>query len=250
MAPPLRCDSFKLAREGEFFMEWLGSSDLYWRTIEAKSKEFDGYARERDNSEKQTYSYSSAFHLGFRDQSGATIRAGVQLSRINERFDYEKESLVTLIITNRIGADGHIIGSDTIREVKAQMETIHNRIESIDIPVSVGYEHRIKKWSLGIQAGVLVNVGLKARGSFFAPPPADAPVAFSDNTPEGLDAFKNKVNTAYTAALSFGYRVAPKTEIRLEPHMQYRPDSYTNSTYVLDQRYTMVGLRLGIRQQL
>ena len=90
---------------------------------------------------KESTSFRSAFSTGFRYtrvfNNGASIRAGVNYSQINEKFSYVQSNIVQVTyITDPVTGDT----TGTFLTRGNRYKTTNNRYHTIDVPLLLGFE--------------------------------------------------------------------------------------------------------------
>ena len=193
-----------------------------------------------------------AIHYGLRGKlthkSGFSISTGAQYTILSERYDNNK------LITESDSIQGIIkrviqLNGDTLdiagwvpRTTSYKYEKeIFNRYKMIDVPFIVGFEGGMKKWSLGIQAGVFVNLALKTSGQVRSSETEDLDIG--DNQ---TDTFKSKVGLSYYGGIYIRRALSPNLDITIAPHGRFFAQDFNVSSYDIKQRYSLIGVQAGL----
>ncbi len=202
----------------------------------------------RESEEALEYLHGSLL-LGMRHPSGWYALTGLGYTRITERFSYNATSIerdsVGGITEIYINAEGESILTEGLIERTRHIHYLKRTYSSytlLDVPVIAGYDREKGRWSFGAEAGVFINISLKAKG--------DALDRNGDFIRvEDSDWFKPSIGLSYYGSLRVGYALDKKTRISLGPTFRYVPDisNRDNSDYV--QRYGLFGLNLGLARQ-
>ena len=199
----------------------------------------------RKKTERELEAIQAGLRLTVRHSSGLGLTSGVNYTQINERFRYNT-TVSTVDTVYGIKYYVITINNDTVPfyddiplEKKTTYRKVHyNKYRMIDVPVLADYRHEGRDFSLGIQAGVFVNVSLAAKGRFLA-----AENEFEDLS--DTDIFRSKVGLSYYFGMSAGYLLNENLELTISPFMRLFPKSFTESSYGLTQRYNLFGLNVG-----
>jgi hypothetical protein len=249
LSDPSKCASFDNREGMRFFFELLASPDFAFRKIQSRGSDYESYAQNRINTEQSRYNYSVGARISAVMGNGIAIRSGVNYSSINERFEYVKENEVRVVISKRYGPNGEIIGTDTTTENYTRRLLTKNSYRTLDIPVIVGYEKQFKKLTLSANAGIYVNAHFKPNGEFLSPKDS-LPVSFAEyQTEENVPIFRNKLGIGWYGSMGVSYKISPRLQLLVEPHVKMYPRSLTRDEFMTDQKYLTAGVFVGIRHQ-
>lgn len=227
------------------YFDLLASPDFTFRHIQPRTGDFEKYAETRKATEASRYNYSVGGRFSVVSKSGMALRAGVNYSEINERFELPNDNETRIVIT--YDQNGNIINADTITE----KIVTNNRYQTLDIPVMIGYEIAMKKLTLTINGGAYFNIHFKPKGAFISPYD-DRPVTFTNEevTPENdLPAFRENLGIGWYSSIGLQYHISPRLQLLVEPHLKMYPRSYTRDEFMTDQKYLTAGVFVGIRHQ-
>lgn len=247
-----KCPKFGKSRTGFFSVEAFHASDYNIKTLVAKSNEFDEYVIARNNTEKKMYSYSDGLRVKWHNNSGFGIGLGFERSVIRELFEFvdptAREVKVLISIDTLFNPNGTFVtNQDTTRiEVNGTMRNmINNRYVSIDFPFSLSYQIELRRWAIGINAGVNLNLLFNQKGRILGLNNKPAWIN-SDNSNE-LDAYRAKSGLKFDGSLSIIYHLTSNVDILAEPYFRFNGNSLTKEKYNLDHYNNTIGIRTGIR---
>jgi|GEM_PF-648180 hypothetical protein len=192
---------------------------------------------------KQSTSFRSAFSIGARYtkvlKSGISFSAGLNYSQINEKLTYGTR------IEQRPLDNNNNVRTDTITVYTTSI----NRYHSVDIPVLFGYELGNDKIHININAGPVANLYSWQHGS----------VLGTDSLPQSISSgkssslayqYKTNIGLGVTGGVSIFYKLNDQLHVYAEPYFRYNFGDMTTNQAPIQQKYTTIGLHLGIRIDL
>ena len=198
---------------------------------------------------KATTSFQSAYSAGFRVtkvfNNGISLRTGLNYSQVNEKFSFIQSNIVqTTYIIDAISGD--TTGSFTVRGTR--YKTTFNKYRGIDIPLLLGYEMGNGRLHANLNAGALINLYSWQQGELLD----TNNQIVSITTGKSNDAFQYKTNAGigFTAAASIYYKLNDRLHVLAEPYFRYNLSPMSKDILSLQERFTTIGLRLGIRVDL
>ncbi len=198
---------------------------------------------------KQTTSFQSAYSAGLRYTrvfgNGISIRSGINFSQINEKFSFIQSNLVQVnYIIDPITGD--TTGSYTVRGTR--YKTTYNHYRTIDVPLLVGYEMGNGKLHANINAGVIVNIYSWQKGELLDT--AYQPVNITTGKGASPYLYKTNMGVGFTGAVSLYYKLTERLHLLAEPYMRYNFSPMNKDNFSLQEKFTTIGLRLGVRIDL
>lgn len=186
----------------------------------------------RNLSESPLLSRQARLSLGIKHKSGLAFMAGVSSYNISERFEYPVSTIDSTYY------DGELTVIITIKDTEQ-----NNSYKLYDIPLTAEYTRRTgKRWSSGIQLGVIPNVALKTKGIILNPNETSIDIAENQS-----EIFKPRLALSYYASVSANYLLSDNYYIYFSPYARVMPESFTQSSYGLDQNYELWGANIGLR---
>lgn len=251
--PPLELEaasdatSEKLApvpTSGFFLRQDLGMG-LVKRQLQSHLSASEPYALARNRTEQPLESVHGQLLLGYQFPSGYYLLSGISITGINERFHLERnrEEIETVpvlveVFVNQNGDSLFTYGSANLLHVHHEQYTHYNRYTMYEIPFIAGYTWQYRRWSLGLEAGAMLNVSLRTRGSMLSE--EDLVVRLQES-----NLFKSRVNWSYLGQARVGYALSERLEWSLAPGVQIRPGSLLESSQ-LEQTYKLLYLHTGL----
>lgn len=243
---PIYLDQSKCAaftdKKVRLYFDLLASPDFAFRKIQPRTGDFEKYAETRKATEAARFNYSVGARLSAVTKGGMALRAGINYSEINERFELQNGTRIII----RYDQNGNFLDSVTV----AEKIVTNNRYQTLDIPVMIGYEVNLKKVTLTVNGGAYFNIHFKPQGEFISPYD-NRPVGFTnEETPENnLPAFRENLGIGWYSSLGVQYRISPRLQLLVEPHVKMYPRSYTRDDFMTEQKYLTAGVFVGLRHQ-
>jgi hypothetical protein len=181
-------------------------------------------------------------------ESGVAVRAGLNYLQNNEIFDYKKPGQVRIVTVTETVKQPNGTTLTTTRTEKHhgtyQLKK-YNRYRSIDLPIQLGYEFGRMPWSYSVNGGINFNLTSWRKAEILNPS-----LAPWDASPKDANVFKSNVGASLYASFAAYYDWKDYTQLFVEPYIRHFLSPITTSDYLLEQRYTDVGLKFGIRWRL
>jgi hypothetical protein len=216
------------------------------KTLENTTGEQNSVFDLRNKNEKTLEGIQAALYLQLRKQkSPFYLKAGLSYARLTEKmqldYSYTKLDTTRGIISVTVSQTGDtvttIIG-DIITESKLSGKKVaHHSFSLYDIPVAIGYEKKMGRWSLGIEGGVMLNLSMQASGSTLVSDTSFVSVAPNQ--------YRTNVGLSYFGGLSVGRDFNRLGRIYLAARARFIPNTFTIDTQRFRQSYNFVGLHLG-----
>jgi hypothetical protein len=242
------CPTAGTVRRNDLFIEIFGSPDMTMKSVSAKGN--TAYLLKKDSTETQQGGYTAGFRFSKSIGENLLVKAGLQYSQINERFDLrtENERRITTVITIRTvttpgGSDSTVRDTSTIEQIGYRLQRTYNRYRSIDIPLLLSYEFGGDKLKFGVNAGVIANIYSWYSGQTIN----DSLVVVPMESKTGM--YKTNLGIGLYAGFSIIKPVSRKLDLFLEPYFRYNLSNMTRSTGST-QRYNAAGVSIGIRYKL
>ena len=207
--------------------------DLYWshdlalQSLSSNGTSGSDLKMRRSDSESLTYSYSIGGRFGFTFPSGMGIKTGLNVSKVRTSFNYvETDGMGTMSMSNTVSST--------------------NSYTSVDIPILFSYETAgLGSFYYNFNAGVLLNMTFSANGRFLDP--SGNVVDFSKGAENRYQAYAKTSGTSFYASFGLHYVWNDIIDLVIEPNFRYSLSPITLNDYLLDEKFTTVGLITGIR---
>ena len=226
-----------------------GGGSFITKTLSHKFASADAYLSLRNNTETPLEASHWRALLSVKHKTDFSLSLGLQGTYIAERFSLS-DTLVEQtteygIIAYRYDLEGEkkaVMGNVPITKTTVTKQTVFNTYQLLDIPILLGYHHPIgKKWQVGGQAGVLMNLSMKSEGSILSETLVPTEIAAQQG-----DFFKSTVGLSYYAGLFLERQLFNNLSVSLQQSVRYFPEDFTVDTNPISQKYFLVESRLGI----
>ena len=250
--PKIECPKSGDPMLRDFNIEIYASPDLVMKNTTPNKPVSGYYLSRKDSSETNQASFTFGARLSKAIGENMVFKTGVQYAQINTKFSYktENERRLTTVITSRVivrSPGDTIIVKDTsvTEQIGYSLRTSYNKLSSIDIPILLGYEWSFSDWKIGLNVGPIINISSWQKGETLDT--SFQPLNFSKNK---TVIFKKNMGLALYGGLSIIKNVGEKTSIFAEPYFRYNLSSSTNSSSLLNEKYKVAGVLLGVRYNL
>lgn len=197
---------------------------------------------------KESLHFQSAFSAGLRYtrvfSNGMSIRAGFNFSQINEKFSYAQDNVVQIVYI--INTAGDTTDSYYVRGTRYRNS--YNHYRTIDVPVVIGYEMGNGNFHANINAGVMINLYSWQQGETLDN--NGTPVSITTGKDDNPYQYKTNVGVGFTSAVSLYYKFSEKFHFLAEPYLRYNFSPMSKETISIQEKFTTIGLRLGIRMDI
>jgi len=233
----------------EFKIGIQGGLNFATRNLESLNSAANDYASLRNETESPKIGFQFGLKTGLKHKSGLTFSTGFNYTEIREQFKFQGSTFDEVFVENGIIRYEIHINMDTIPiygDFLQIQETIHNkdyenRYRLLEIPLLIGYQKDFDDWTLGVQAGIFANLSLQTSGMIFTP---NSKFVILES--EGEDYFKSKIGMNYYFGGEVKYLINDNIGLALLPHFRVFPKSFTNWEHGISQKYTLIGLNLGL----
>jgi hypothetical protein len=245
------CPTDRKMRNTDWDLEVFVSPDMPFKTVTNNTASPQLLSR-KDSSESLRPGFSAGFRLVKPLNDNFAIKTGLQYSQINERFTYrtENETRTTTVVTVRsiIRAPGDtLLVRDTsiLTQVGYKTNTVKNRFRSLDIPILASYQVGNDDLSIGLTAGVIVNLSSWYQGVILDSSLTAVPLSKETNM-----VYKSNIGLGFYAGLTVTKRINYATQLFFEPYLRYNLSNMTNPEAAFNQRFSIGGLAMGLRFNL
>ncbi len=224
----------------------------YWEVYAGPDYAFKKYNDTANSAllekRKASTSFQSAFSAGIRYtrvfSNGMSLRGGINYSQINEKFSYIQSNVVQL--TYEINQAGDTTSSYYVRGTR--YKNSYNHYRTLDIPILIGYELGNGRLHANINAGAVINIYSWLNGETLDT--SFAPVSFSSGKSNSPYQYKTNAGIGFMGAVSFYYKLNERLHLLAEPYFRYNFSPMNKETLSIQEKFTSIGLRLGVRIDL
>lgn len=227
--------------------EFLAGPAYASQMLMAKTNESIPHLQQRKDSETSSLSSTTGIRLAATSNTGLGLRSGLSYTQINEKFTHHVGSKIEISV--EFDPNGQVIRRDTIY-TEAYDEEYTNRLKFVEIPLLLGYEQKVGKFRIGVNAGAYLNLVFDAKGTVLSPA-TEEPIPFGqEGDLNKLPIFERSATAAWYGGLSFAYNLHSRYSLLAEPYFKTYPRALSSNGYDLSQNYWMTGLQLGLRMRL
>ena len=197
----------------------------------------------------ESTSFRSAFSTGFRYtrvfNNGASIRAGINYSQINEKFSYVQSNIVQVTyITDPVTGDT----TGTFLTRGNRYKTTNNIYHTIDVPLLLGFETGNGRLHANFNAGVVLNIYSWQKGESLDT--SFRPVSITTGKSASLYQYKTNIGAGFMGSISVYYKLNERLHLLAEPYWRYNFSPMNKEMLSLQEKFSTIGLRLGVRWDL
>ncbi len=245
------CPTDRKLRNTDWDIEVYISPDMPFKTVTNNTASPQLLSR-KDSSESLRPGFSAGFRIVKPLNDNFSIKTGLQYSQINERFTYrtENETRTTTVVTVRsiIRAPGDTLfvrDTSTLTQIGYKTNTVKNRFRSLDIPILASYQAGNDDLSIGLTAGVMVNLSSWYQGVILDSSLTAVPLSKETNM-----VYKSNIGLGLYAGITVTKRINYNTQLFFEPYFRYNLSNMTNPDAAFNQRFSIGGLAMGLRFNL
>ncbi len=239
----------------QYFIEMNSGVSAAFRSLKDPSGSNANLLQLREEFEHTLEAVHGGFQVGLHfPKSDLAFSTGIQYTQITDYLEINDSRSVFDTIPDGIqfyyrNLDNEIIpyhGEVINEEVITRRKKTYNEFVFIDIPLLVGIQKNVgssERLGLGVQTGVFVNIALNASGE----------IINEDSEVEDLSpSFNSKMGVSYYLGLTSAYAFGEnkKLSLQLSPSFRYIPKSLTVDSYGLTQKYSLLGVNIGLRLKL
>lgn len=218
------------------------------RTLTTQNMGLEQFLSRKEESESPLELISIGVQLRY-DIGSLYVKAGIEFQSLNNKFEYEQNSVVDTVPTS--GIVGVIIDSEgnsfnqvgTVYEENSVTSnwTHYNSHRLFNMPLSIGYEKRISKWSFSIEAQSQLNFHHSYSGKRL-----DQEGNVTDNSSD----VNKSLKLGLGAAVGLRYEYSNTTSIYLSPSYFSYLDSFAHESQNYSEKYRLFGLQIGLSYKL
>ena len=197
-----------------------------------------GLYRSQTNFEKPIIVNSFQADLGILLDKTWSASIGIEYQQLIEKFEYRKDD-ATMVTYTLDPITSKKIDSMVVRGV--MQVNSNNRFNLIHIPINFGYEKRVNRWILGVDAGIALNLMMNSQGKIVRND--QDIISFSEDN----HIFNKTVGTSILVGLKAMYPLNKNVSLLFRPQFQHFNDAWTLSTHPNSIHYQFVNCQVGLR---
>jgi hypothetical protein len=197
---------------------------------------------------KESTSFQSAYSAGFRYtrvfSNGVSVRSGINYSQVNEKFNYVQSNWVQVTyITDPVTGDT----TGTFSVTGTRYKTTINRYHSVDVPFLLGFELGNGKVHANFNSGVIFNIYSWQKGETLD---TTLQLVNFNNKNKLNSQYKSNIGAGLLSAASIYYKLNNQLHLLAEPYWRYNFSPMSKEGFTLQEKFSVIGLRLGLRLDL
>lgn len=249
---PKDCPAVNGNRRDDWYLELYASPDyVFKKTYAAESN--TSFLAKKDSSETMRGGFTLGARISKNITENILLKAGVQFAQMNEKLSLRRENerrVITVVtiktVTDASGNVSTVSDTSTVIQIGYVESNSYNYYRNIELPVSLSYEMGNKNFKTAINAGVILNIASWYKGKVL-----DTTFQMVNVSPKENDGIaKHSVGLSLYGSISFIKPVNEQTDVFAEPYFRYNISKLQNTAYNFSQRFSAVGLTLGVRYKL
>ncbi len=238
---PLLCYDFAKHPSAWIIDVYAGPS-LAQRNL-TSSSDNEPYLQERLATEKRSVAMNAGVRVSLMFNRNFLVRSGLNLDHITEEFEFiDPTSVVTTI--NQKYVNGQFVGVDTVVTYGENYLKTYNRYALLDVPLLFGVEMRSGRTGFNVNAGISANILFVKRGAVIDPSTHD-PGRIGPGGTLSQSVFRTNLGVSAGASVQWYWHMTPHFRLFVEPSFRQVLRPVTLSSHPVEQRYSILGLRLG-----
>jgi len=205
--------------------------------------EDEPYLNQRLATERRSVAMNAGVRASLMFNRNFLVRTGLHYDHVTEVFEYIDPTFVVTSI-NQIYVNGQFVGVDTVVTYGENYLKTYNRYATLEVPLMVGVEMRQGRSGFSVNAGILANVLFQKRGAIIDPNTHE-PARFGSNATLSQDVFRTNLGLSVTASIQWYWHLSPHFRLVAEPSFRQVLRPVTLGDHPVEQRYSILGLRLG-----
>jgi hypothetical protein len=215
---------------------------LAQRNLTSRSDD-EPYLQQRLATEKRSVAMNAGVRVSLMFNRNFLVRSGLNLDHITEEFEFiDPTSVVTTI--NQKYVNGQFVGVDTVVTYGENYLKTYNRYALLDVPLLLGVEMRSGRTGFNVNAGISANILFIKRGAVIDPNTQE-PGRFGPGGSLSQSVFRTNLGVSAGASVQWYWHMTPYFRLFVEPSFRQVLRPVTLSSHPVEQRYSILGLRLG-----
>lgn len=250
-AKPKLCYDFA-RHPSAWLVDVYAGPSLAQRSLTSRQDD-EPYLKQRLGTERRSVAMNAGVRASLMFNSNFLLRTGVNFDQVTEVFEFIDP---TTVIYRLEFTPGNPVPDTLGVEYGENYLKTYNRYAMLDVPLLVGMEMRRGRSGFSINAGISANVLFQKRGAIIDPG-TDEPARFgplpnpSDFTAPGprvalsQEVFRTNLGLSATASIQWYWHVSTHFRVFAEPSFRQILKPITVKNHPVEQRYSILGLRLG-----
>lgn len=219
------------------YFTFSGGVGMPIRKLNSKKSE-TGLYRERNKTETPYYATNFSTSIGVIANKQWTISSGLEFVNVVEKFYYSKDD-ATVILKKYDPSDN--VYYDSLATGR-MIEGSKNKFTMFNLPIDLGYEKRLGKWKVGIEAGIGLNLYFNSSGK----------ILYADQNVQRLEdidnIYKTNIGLQFRFSCSLNRNLDNKTSVFFKPQFISYLEQWNQTSHPYDISYDLVNLNIGFRR--
>jgi opacity protein-like surface antigen len=249
---PKDCPSVNGNSRNDWYLESYAAPEYTMKKVSAVNAN-DSYMAKKDSAEKMNGGFTIGARISKNLTENLLIKAGIQFSQLNEKLTLrrENERRVTTVVTihsvtDALGNTTTVSDTSTLIQIGYAISTSYNYYRNIELPIALSYEFGNKNFRTAINGGAIINLASWYKGKTM-----DTTFQIVNINPKENDVmYKHSIGLSLYGSISFIKILNESADIFAEPYFRYSLSSLQNNAYGFSQRFSALGLSLGLRLKL
>lgn len=199
------------------------------------------YLKQRLATERRDLAFNAGIRASLMFQRNYLLRTGLHYEQITEVFEYIDPTSVTY--TLKFTPGNPIPDTIGVQYGENYLKT-YNRYGALDIPLMLGVEMRSGRTGFNVNAGISANVLFWNRGAIIDPQTHE-PARFGQKETLSEEVFRARLSLSAGATVQWYWHATNRIRLFVEPSFRQVLRPVTLANHPVDQRYSILGLRLG-----
>lgn len=207
------------------------------------------YLNQRLATEQRSVAMNAGVRATLMFNRNFLVRTGLHYDHVTEVFEFIDPTSVTYIL--RYNNGDPIPDTLGVQYGENYLKT-YNRYGMLDIPLMVGVEMRRGRSGFSINAGISANVHFQKRGVIIDPithePARFGPIPnkpIGPNATLSQEVFRPNVGLSAIASIQWYWHLNTRLRLFVEPSFRQVLRPVSLDSHPVEQRYSILGLRLG-----
>ncbi len=208
------------------------------------------FLAEKEQLETPLYATKTGLDLSYKINKNIFVSSGIDYLQINEKLEWAKEvgREESIIVSDSaayytVGTERTYVEGDLNQtEIQTRNVTNYNSIRQINIPIRLAFKSYFNKLEFTIYGGLNLNLSNKLEGRFINDASGDfTEVSLSDNKD-----YKSGGVNSYSLGLSANHPISKSLSLGIGFEYDQFLKSINKSTNLPDQKYNLLGLKMGL----
>ena len=235
-----------------YYLDAFVAPEYMMRSFKTNLPESEKLLAARDSMEKTQYAVSSGIRGSVVFGNGLSLRTGLVFTQMNERAQFDSLGIGNIQTTYNVrivNGKPDTVSITTVITDGIFRKTRYNHYRSLDIPLQIGYQKRMKNgWAFGVNGGVNFNITAWQKADIVGTNLEKQTVSSDFN--ETNPVFRTQLGINLIGSVAAYRQLTGRLDLMIEPSVRYGLQPITRSDYALKQQYSTAGLIVGLRLRL